>query len=168
MFPRDTTEAPPMAEPYDVDWINGCCVLVSADFWRSVGHFDERLTFYYEDHDLCLRARAAGWRLIHVPQASARHRVAASTGEGSPRQRYLLARGSVPYFLAHTAGLGRALIVPYRLGSALRNLTASALRGDRAVMLALVRGWRDGWSDWRTRWGVGEDGGRRDGSRRAP
>lgn len=151
LAPRDTTAAPPSRGPYDVDWANGCCVLVAADLWRAIGLFDARYRFYYEDHDLALRARAAGWRLLHVPEARAWHRVAASTGEGSPRQRYLLARGSVPYFLSHTRGWRRAFIVAYRLGSTTRALGRSLLRGDGAVSRALLRGLRDGWADWLAR-----------------
>ena len=151
LAPRDRTAAPPTREAYDVDWANGCCLLVSAAMWRAVGLFDERYRFYYEDHDLCLRARHAGWRLLHLPRARAWHRVAASTGEGTPRQRYLLSRGSVPYFLSHARGWHRALIVPYRLGSLARQLAAALLRGRRDVAAALLAGQRDGWADWRGR-----------------
>jgi GT2 family glycosyltransferase len=145
----DTTASPPTSEPYDVDWATGCCLLVRRALWEDVGLFDERYGFYYEDHDLCLRAAKAGWRMVHVPQAGVLHRVAASTGQGSPRQAYLLARGSVPFYLSHTRGAQRLLIVPYRFGSFLRTLLEALLEGRPQVGTAYARGLWDGLRDVR-------------------
>ena len=39
----------------------------------EVGLFDERLVSWYEDVDLAVRLRAAGWRALHVPAARALH-----------------------------------------------------------------------------------------------
>ncbi len=143
----DTTAHPPSPDAYDVDWATGCCLLVRRAVWESIGLFDERFGVYYEDHDLCLRARAAGWRILHVPAATIRHRVARSTGAGSPAQMYLLARSSVPYYLMHTRGLHRAFIVAYRAGSLVRTLAETALAGRPASGAAYLRGLRDGLGD---------------------
>lgn len=143
----DTTASPPVLEPYDVDWATGCCLLVRRELWEEIGLFDERYGFYYEDHDLCLRARSAGWRIVHVPRASILHRVAASTGEGGPRQAYLLARGSVAYYARHSHGAHRVFIVAYRLGSLGRTLLSAARAGRADVGSAYVRGLRDGLRD---------------------
>lgn len=143
----DTTADPPTREPYDVDWATGCCLLVRSAVWRDVGLFDPRFAFYYEDHDLCLRAKGAGWRILHVPRASIRHKVAASTGEGSPRQLYLLGRASVPYYWRHTRGAHRALIVAYRAGSLVRTMLRCLARGQGRAALAYGRGLADGIRD---------------------
>ncbi len=162
----DTTARPPTRGPYDVDWATGCCVFVRRQLWEDVGLFDERFRVYYEDHDLCLRAKAAGWRILHVPEASIHHRVSASTGPGSPEQMYLLARSSVPYYLAHTTGFHRVLIVAYRLGSLARTLSRSLAAGRPAAGLAYVRGLRDGVRDEHRRRRGGIDSPRRpDGQR---
>jgi GT2 family glycosyltransferase len=143
----DTTASPPSLEPYAVDWATGCCLLVRRAVWETVGPLDERFRVYYEDHDFCLRARAAGWRILHVPRAAIRHRVARSTGTGSPEQMYLLARSSVPYFLIHTHGLHRLFIVAYRAGSLVRTLVATTLVGRPDAGAAYLRGIRDGLRD---------------------
>jgi GT2 family glycosyltransferase len=144
---RDTTAHPPTRAPYDVDWATGCCLLVRRALWEDVGMFDARYRFYYEDHDLCIRARSAGWRILHVPDASALHRVAASTGLGTPGQLYLLGRASVPFYVAHTRGLHRAFIVPYRLGSLVRTLAESSAAGRPVAGRAYLRGVVDGVRD---------------------
>ncbi len=146
----DTTAHPPSEAPYDVDWATGCCLLVRRAVWASVGPLDERFAVYFEDHDFCLRAKAAGWRILHVPRARINHRVARSTGAGSPRQMYLMARSSVPYYLKHTRGAAwRALIIAYRLGSLARTLATQLAAGRRDVALAYLDGLRDGLADVR-------------------
>ncbi|MFN2251091.1 MAG: glycosyltransferase family 2 protein [Anaerolineae bacterium] len=143
----DTTADPPSDEAYDVDWASGCCLLVRRELWESVGRFDERFFFYYEDHDLCLRAKAAGWRIVHVPRARILHRVARSTGEGSPRQAYLLARASVPYYAKHAHGPHRLLIAAYRTGSTARSVSEALAAGRPRVAAAYLRGTADGLAD---------------------
>lgn len=145
----DTTAQPPSALPYDVDWAVGCCLLVNREVWAAVGPFDERYAVYYEDHDLCLRARDAGWRIVHVPSARATHRVAATAGHNSPRQLYLLARSSVPFFWRHTRGLHRAFIVPYRVGSFAATLGRALARRDLAGAWAYTQGLADGLAELR-------------------
>jgi len=150
----DTTARPPSRHPYDVEWTTGCWLLVRRAVWESVGLFDERFGVYFEDHDLCLRVRAAGWRILHVPGATARHRVAQSTGTGTPQQMYLLGRSSVKYYLKHTHGAHRALIAAYRLASLARTLATTVAQGRPASGWAYVRGLgagvRDVWQARRT------------------
>jgi hypothetical protein len=145
----DTSASPPTQTPYAVDWAAACVVLVRRELWKDVGLFDERDRVYYEDHDLSLRARRRGWEIVHVPAAQARHRVAGSTGEGSPRQMYLLARSSVPYYFDNTRGAHRLLIVAYRVGSFAKQAARAVVSGRAAASLAYARGLRDGVRDLR-------------------
>ncbi len=45
------------------DWIAGIFMLMPASDFRSLGGFDERYRMYFEDVDLCVRARLAGKRI---------------------------------------------------------------------------------------------------------
>ncbi len=60
-------------EPYGVDWIDGCCMLVRRELAAAVGGFDERYFLYFEETDLCWRATRAGWRVLLVPGAEVAH-----------------------------------------------------------------------------------------------
>jgi GT2 family glycosyltransferase len=153
---RRLTLAPVAAEsstdalPHDVEWAVGCCLLVRRALWESVGQFDERFGVYYEDHDLSMRAREAGWRIVHVPEVLARHRVAATSGPGSPRQMYLLGRSSVAFYWRRTRGLHRAFIVVYRAASFAATCVRT-IRGRRgAAAVAYGEGLLDGLADLRS------------------
>jgi len=147
LAPIDTTADPPSAEAYDVEWATACCLLVRSNVWRSVGLFDERYRFYYEDHDLSIRARSQGWRILHVPGPRVLHTVSASTGTGSPGNMYLLARASVPFFIRNTRGVQRIIIVPYRIGSLVRTVCRAVADGRPrsawAYLVGLSHGIRD-------------------------
>lgn len=56
------------------------------------GVFDPRLDSYYEDVDLGVRLRAAGWRSACVPAARVRHLGSATGGRNRRRLSYLLHR----------------------------------------------------------------------------
>ncbi len=62
------------AEPYGVDWIDGCCMLIRREVIEQIGALDERFFIYFEEVDLCCRATAAGWSIRVVPQARASQR----------------------------------------------------------------------------------------------
>jgi N-acetylglucosaminyl-diphospho-decaprenol L-rhamnosyltransferase len=61
--------------------------------FRAAGGFDESFFAYWEDVDLALRLRAAGWQCRLVPDARAVHRHGATLGASSPAARRLEAFG---------------------------------------------------------------------------
>lgn len=49
---------------YYTDRVHGCCMLVKKEVIEKIGGFDPRFEFLkFEDHDLCLRARIAGYKI---------------------------------------------------------------------------------------------------------
>jgi GT2 family glycosyltransferase len=63
----------PGAVPAPVDWATGCCLLVRRACWQDVGGLDRDFFLYYEDVDLCRRARDRGWVVCHDPGPAAVH-----------------------------------------------------------------------------------------------
>jgi GT2 family glycosyltransferase len=61
------------AQPYDVAWIEGCCMLLNPDAFRSINGFDEQYFLYYEEIDLCVRLRKAGWKVRVDPAVTVHH-----------------------------------------------------------------------------------------------
>jgi N-acetylglucosaminyl-diphospho-decaprenol L-rhamnosyltransferase len=61
--------------------------------FRELGGFDETLFAYWEDVDLALRFRAAGWRCVLAPGARAVHEHGQTLGAASPAARRLEAFG---------------------------------------------------------------------------
>jgi N-acetylglucosaminyl-diphospho-decaprenol L-rhamnosyltransferase len=64
-----------------------------ASAWRDAGGFEPALFAYWEDVDLALRLRRAGWSSAFVPAALALHRHGATLGVATPLQRRLDAFG---------------------------------------------------------------------------
>jgi len=54
-------------------WYTAACVLLRRQAFEGIGGFDPSYFLYFEDADLCLRLRAAGWRLRWEPEATAVH-----------------------------------------------------------------------------------------------
>lgn len=75
----------------EVDEISGAAMLLRRETLEEVGLLDEELFFSYEDVELCVRARAAGWRVWYCPRSRVIHHWGRSTSRagGEIRQRAL-------------------------------------------------------------------------------
>lgn len=72
-------------------------VLYKREMLMHVGLFDEDFFIYYEDVDLALRARLAGWRSMYVPKAVVYHEHSVAYGKASPVKMYFLGRNQYYY-----------------------------------------------------------------------
>jgi len=104
---------------------NGTCMMVQAEVFSNLGGFDNSFFAYFEDWDLCLRALAQGYSVVHVHNAVVAHKGSATTGKNTVlyqflicRNRYLIAKKHLPipvFFL---------LFIPYYM---IRVITKSVL-----------------------------------------
>jgi GT2 family glycosyltransferase/glycosyltransferase involved in cell wall biosynthesis len=76
----------------DVDAVSGCVMLLTRAVLEQVGLFREDYFYSFEDLDLCLRARSAGFRSCCVPAARAYHQGHSSIGRRSARRLYFATR----------------------------------------------------------------------------
>lgn len=73
----------PANTPEVVEWVTGAFLVVRRSLWEALGGFDPIYApSYFEDVDLCLRARELGFKTWYEPRATFVHEVG-STG-GSP------------------------------------------------------------------------------------
>ena len=77
--------------------------------FRELGGFDEALFAYWEDVDLALRFRAAGWEAALAPAARALHRHGQTLGAASPAARRLDAFGRGYLLAKYRVGARRPL-----------------------------------------------------------
>jgi GT2 family glycosyltransferase len=124
-----------LAEPYraerprTVGWAIAACLAARTDVLRRLGPFDPRQFLFFEDMDLCLRARAAGIRTVLDPRVRVRHLGGHATGpayDGEPHA--LLARRRREVI---TANRGRAAAALDDAAQALTFATRAA--GRRAL-----------------------------------
>jgi hypothetical protein len=59
--------------PMEVDWVPGTFTIVRREMLENIGFFDERFYLYYEETDLCLRAKKEGWKVYFIPDAEVMH-----------------------------------------------------------------------------------------------
>jgi len=67
------------ATPRPVGWAVAACILGRSDDLRALGPFDPDAFLFYEDMELCLRARRAGIPTLLRPDVAVRHLGGAST-----------------------------------------------------------------------------------------
>jgi len=80
-------------EIMETETASGCCMLINTKLLDEIGMFDEKYFLYYEDADLCLRAKRAGFKIYYFPAAVIWHKNAGSTGgSGSKLQDYYITR----------------------------------------------------------------------------
>jgi GT2 family glycosyltransferase len=65
----------------DVDHVTGAFYLVRRAVFVALGGFDERFFVYFEDLDLSMRVRQAGWTIRYVAGVRARHRGGWASGD---------------------------------------------------------------------------------------
>lgn len=63
----------------EVDIVVGCFLMIRRALWDELGGFDLKYFMYGEEADLCLRARAKGYRPMITPEAQIMHLVGASS-----------------------------------------------------------------------------------------
>ncbi len=57
----------------DVGWVSGAAMAFRRDAWNDAGPFNETYRFYAQDLELCVRARANGWRVRVIENARVVH-----------------------------------------------------------------------------------------------
>lgn len=98
-------------DPRDVDYVIGAALAVRRETLAAVGLMDEGYFLFFEDADLCARARQAGFRVVYRPEATGIHVESATAAPGSlaylqrfhsGRWRYLLKHFTVEMILNET------------------------------------------------------------------
>lgn len=122
------------------EFVSGASVLLRLGAVSEVGMFDEALFLYWEDVELCMRLRAAGWALAVERTSRVRHEGGGAVGRASPTQDYYATRNPLLVVqkhmswalpLAAVAVLGRVTIL-------------KTVRGEWSRLGASLRGWWDG------------------------
>lgn len=72
-----------------VDCLTGCAMLVRKKVIDEIGLMDPGYFMYFDETDWCARMIRAGYDLVYIPDATVRHVVSASLGEGSQKLYYL-------------------------------------------------------------------------------
>jgi N-acetylglucosaminyl-diphospho-decaprenol L-rhamnosyltransferase len=120
--------------PTVVDWISGACMTVRRRTLDEIGAIDERFFMYFEDADLCRRAREAGWLVCYLPQIEIFHHGGASS-QSRPRAIWDLHKSAFIYHRKYgphgPLGLYSFLILVGLTGRALVKLATSLAKSGK-------------------------------------
>ena len=96
LFPRrDLGYATRLSSHQNFLAVTGACLMLRTELYRSLGGLDEaNLPIAYNDVDLCLRARRAGYWNVWTPYAELTHRASSSRGPEGPERAAQFARES--------------------------------------------------------------------------
>jgi GT2 family glycosyltransferase len=120
----------------EVEWVTGCCLLVRRACLEALGGLDEDFFLYYEDVDLCRRARAHGWTVWYDPEHTAVHHNPLHGRPVPPALRVITRHSLLTYGAKHWPRRQlRVLAGIVSLEAQLRRVWARWRRDTRAVAL---------------------------------
>ncbi|MCW5892318.1 MAG: glycosyltransferase family 2 protein [bacterium] len=141
----DAPDGPRWNATREVEWVGGCTMWLRAAALADVGGFDEAFFAYHEEVEWCVRAAAAGWRVVYCPDAVATH-----TGRGSAGgtrsvriRKYFAARNSVLFARRHGSPAQRLRLGAFLVATLPFQLAWNALRGRAGETWLKVLGLRD-------------------------
>lgn len=152
LLARHDVPLPVRPDPAEIEWASFACILLDGAMVRQIGPMDDGYFLYFEDVEYCLRARRAGWRIAHVPEARAVH----LRGGSGPVKSRAAARKRLPayYYASRTRyfrqAIGRLGPVAANLGWYSGRAIAMARRlTGQSVPPAADREWLDIWTNLR-------------------
>ena len=109
--PWTTVPTPKVACP--AEWVSGASIILRRSMLDRIGLLDECLYTYFDDIDICLRARRAGWETWYVPESRIVHLEGSSTGvtpQARKRRPAYWFQARRRYFLKNYGGPYTALV----------------------------------------------------------
>ena len=129
----------------EVDYINGCAILIPPRVMREVGLYDTAYKLACEDADWCMRMKRRGYKAFYAHRALLWHMVSMSTGVYKPGRTFHTGRSTSIFFRRYASRLQRigfffwlALAIP---AAFLRELP----KGNQAAAVAKLKGILEGW-----------------------
>lgn len=80
LFVGSEIAPPPPTQASPADWLSGASLLIRREVLETAGLFDDGYFLYYEETDLFLQARRAGFRAWYVPESRVVHLEGQCTG----------------------------------------------------------------------------------------
>ncbi|NLG71004.1 MAG: glycosyltransferase family 2 protein [Chloroflexi bacterium] len=116
--------------PHPADYIDSCAVLIKREVLEKIGLMDSDYFINFDDLDLNLRARRAGYRVVYVPSALMWHKVSAAMGLASPATTYYMTRNTLLFFWRHAPGIWKFTALIQVLARSLRTISAWSIKSE--------------------------------------
>ncbi len=123
----------------DVDQLMGAFFLIRRSLFDSLNGFDERFFVYFEEVDLSLRARQAGWRSIFLAEAQAFHAGGGTSRHVKAKRLFYSLRSRILYVFKHFNPFTATLVLLTTL--LIESLSRSVLAICRGSWVSLKEIW---------------------------
>ena len=133
---QNETDQGQFGQRRDVAWVSGCAILLRRALLEQVGLLDERMFMYWEEIDWCMRARAAGWRVLHEPSARLWHKGVRRDYKPGAHVAYYMTRNHL-YMLHKHGAPARVCLGAWR--DTLRTLISYSIRPRWRVAKSIDR-----------------------------
>jgi len=81
--------------------VTGAALMIRADLCQALRGWSELYEYYFEDIDLCLRARSRGWKVLLEPDAIVWHAISATASRASEFKLSMTWRNRLLLVLSH-------------------------------------------------------------------
>jgi GT2 family glycosyltransferase len=82
----------------NTDFATGCCMFIRKEVFEVIGDLDEKYFAYFEDVDLCVRAKKAAYLIKYIPDSIIWHKNASSSGGSGSSLHFFLQERNRIYF----------------------------------------------------------------------
>ncbi len=81
----------------DLSAVTAACMMISSEVFREVGGFEEKLAVAFNDVDLCLRVREAGYLVVYDPYAELYHDESKTRGAEDTQEKVRRFQSEIEY-----------------------------------------------------------------------
>jgi GT2 family glycosyltransferase len=128
-----------------VDFLNGCCLLIRKRVFEQVGEFDSRFFMYGEDVEFCWRAHLAGFKQGAVPGARLWHKISASSNKVPAQTRYLRILNQIRFYRSYSTGLHLTFMCSFRALRVIFIAVRDLFNHQAELIKPLLSAWFKGW-----------------------
>lgn len=142
-FSRNQKDSSNYAKPIEVDFAWATGMLLTKELLEATGGFDPAFFVYYEEADLCLRAKKLGFSIRSVPAARMWHKI------GQTARSHWIARNwsrsKMIYFRKHSTSWHRFFLIIYAyVYAVVHAIKRTKQGGNRGPLLSAIRGLNEG------------------------
>lgn len=127
----------------DVDWISGCCNLITVSAIKSVGKFDEKMPMYVEDVDYSIRLKKSGFKTSVHRGSYIHHDVSSALGFNSLHKRHMIVMNTIYLARKHSDIFGTTFLTKYIINQIIFCINYRGLKFISALIYtfhAIVKG----------------------------
>lgn len=88
-------------ELIEVDYVAGCALLAKKELFEKIGYLNTDYFAYWDDTELCIRVKEAGYKVLCIPKAKIWHKGLSTTKKTSGFYEYHMARNMFWFMKQH-------------------------------------------------------------------